>query len=419
LKIIRPLKTAILNLKGDFSMSVATAEIFVHASARTAYRAFTNSTSMREWLCDVATAEARPSGRIYMWWNSDFYSSGHYLELEENKKVKFRWFSNLDPVPTEVTVTIAEKDGGALVHLDHQIPDDEAWKGKVESFREEWMESFENLKSVLETGLDLRIANRPMMGIAPGDFTAEQAEALGVPVREGMRLDGVLDGMGAQKCGVQKDDVIVKFADHDLHNDASSFVKAIAGKKGGDKVEVVFYRGAEKKTVTMELGKRPMPEVPFEPAELAKRARALYEPALAELKKCFRGVSDEQAMKRPAPEEWSALETVAHLVFGERFNSLILAGMIDGYEPVADGFNSNVNAQAQAMVQANPSIKLMLDALRRASEETLAFAALIPEDFAANSKGSYYRFGSGLLQPNFHLNAHLQQIREALAAAKG
>jgi hypothetical protein len=257
-----------------------------------------------------------------------------------------------------------------------------------------------------------------MMGIAPGDFSAEQAEALGVPVREGMRLDGVIDGMGAQKCGLQKDDVIVEFAGHALRNDPSSFPSAIAGKKGGDKVEVVFYRGAEKKTVTMELGKRPMPEVPFDPKELAQRARALYEPALAELKKCFRGVTDEQAMQRPAPNEWSALETVAHLIMGERFNVMILTGMIDGYEPTADGFNSNVNAQVQALVQANPSVKLTLDALRRAVEETLAYAALIPADFAANSKGSYYRFGSGLLQPNFHLTAHLQQIKEALAAAK-
>jgi uncharacterized protein YndB with AHSA1/START domain len=400
-------------------MPVVTSEIFVQASVKTAYRAFTNSTSLREWLCDGATVAPRPQGRMYLYWNGDFYSSGHYLELEEDKFVKFRWFSNLDTAATEVTVTITEKDGGAHVRLDHQVPDKKTWNKKAESFREDWEKSLENLKSVLETGLDLRIANRPMMGIIPGDFTAEQAHALGVPVLEGMRLDNVVDGMGAQKCGLQKNDIIVEFAGHPLHNDAgASFAAAIAGKKGGDKVEVVFYRGAEKKTVTMELGRRPMPEVPFAPAELANHAREIYEPALAELEKCFEGVSDAQAMKHPAPEEWSALETVAHLIFGERFNVVFLTSLIDGYEAVADGFGSNVHAQVQSMVQANPSIKLMLDALRRVSEETLAFAALIPEDFAKNNKGSYYRFGSNLLQPNFHLTAHLEQIKDALAAAK-
>ena len=398
-------------------MSIVTAEIYVNAPVKFAYRAFANSTSMREWLCDVATVEPRAGGRIYLCWNGDFYSSGHYLEVEENKRVKFRWFSNMDPVPTEVTVTVSEKDGGALVLLDHEIPDDEAWKTKAESFRKEWVESLENLKSVLETGVDLRVANRPMLGIVPGDFTEEQATALGVPIREGVRLDGVVDGMGAQKCGLQRDDVIVEFAGHALRSDASSFASAIAGKKGGEKIEVVFYRGAEKKTVTMELTKRPMPEVPFDSAELAKRARAMYEPALAELEACFAGVSDEQAMTRPEPNEWSALETVAHLISGERFNALILTGLIDGYEPVTDGFGSNVHAQVQALVKASPSIELMLNALRRAAEETLAYAALIPAEFVAN-KGSYYRFGSGLLQPNFHLTAHLEQIKEALAAAK-
>jgi uncharacterized protein YndB with AHSA1/START domain len=34
-------------------MTIVTAEVFVNAPAKMAYRAFTNSTSLREWLCDV------------------------------------------------------------------------------------------------------------------------------------------------------------------------------------------------------------------------------------------------------------------------------------------------------------------------------------------------------------------------------
>jgi len=81
-------------------MSTVTAEIFVHAPVKQAYRAFTNATSLREWLCDVATVEPHPRGRMYLWWRGDFYSSGHYLELDADKRVKFRWYSNLDPAPT-------------------------------------------------------------------------------------------------------------------------------------------------------------------------------------------------------------------------------------------------------------------------------------------------------------------------------
>ncbi|MBI5963567.1 MAG: SRPBCC domain-containing protein [Chloroflexi bacterium] len=398
-------------------MSTGSAEILVHAPIKSVYRAFTNATSLREWLCDVATVDPHPRGRMYLWWVGDFYSSGHYLELDENKRVRFRWYSNIDPAPTEVAVTVTEKEGSTLVQLDHPVPNGTEWTGKAESFRDNWVESLENLKSVLETGIDLRIANRPMLGIFPGDFTEEQALALGVTIRDGMRLDGVLEGMGAEKAGLQKDDVLVGMAGHPITREFNTLLTAIAGKKGGDKVEVIFHRGAEKKTVTMELSKRPMADVPFNTAELFKRARELYEPGLAEVEKCFEGYTDAQAMARPDEKEWSALEVVAHLIHGERFNQIFVTGLIDGYEPVTDGFGSNVNAQVQATVKANPSIALMLSELRHAVEETLAYASFLPDDFLAN-KGSYYRFGSGLLQPNTHLTTHAQQIRDALSAAK-
>ncbi len=398
-------------------MTVVTAETFVQAPLKSAYRAFTNSTSLREWLCDVATVDVHPRGRMYLWWRGDFYSSGHYLAIEENKSVKFRWYASIDPAPTEVNVVFTEKDGGVHVRMDHEVPSDESWKKIAEGFRENWEYSLRNLKSVLETGIDLRIAERPMLGIFPGDFSEEQAVALGVPVREGLRLDGLVDGMGAQHAGLQKNDVLVGMAGKPITNDFNSLPNAIEGKKGGDVIEVVFYRGAEKMTVNMELSKRPMPDVPFEPAELAKRARALYELALAELEKCFEGYTDEQAMKRPEANEWSALETVAHLIHGERFNTNYLSNLVDGYEPTTDGFGSNVNASVEATMRANPSIRGMLDELRRISEEYMIYVELLPKEFVAN-KGSYYRLGQGLLQANFHLNGHTEQIKAALEAAK-
>jgi hypothetical protein len=59
---------------------------------------------------------------------------------------------------------------------------------------------------------------------------------------------------------------------------------------------------------------------------------------------------------------------------------------------------------------------MMLYTLRRSVEETLAYTELIPEEFTQNA-GSFYRFGYNLIQPNFHITAHMQQIKEALAAA--
>jgi hypothetical protein len=288
----------------------------------------------------------------------------------------------------------------------------------AEGFRENWQDSLRNLKSVLETGIDLRIAERPMLGIVPGDFSEEQRKSLGVPVHEGLRLDGTVDGMGAKRAGLERDDVIISMAGKPITNDFSSLQVALGGKKGGDVVEVILYRGAEKKTVSMELTKRPMADVPFNPVELSKQARALMEPALAEVEACFKGYTDQQAMQRPEPNEWSALEVIAHLIQNERFNMNYLSSLIDGYEPTTDGFGGNINEAMAATVKANPSIKLMLEALHRSVDEILLYVEMIPAEFVAN-KGSYYRFGTGLLQPGFHLTSHTEQIKKALEAASG
>lgn len=398
-------------------MPAVTAEIEVKAPVKYVYRAFTNSTSLREWLCDVATVDPHPNGRMYLWWHGDFYSSGHYLELEENKKIVFQWYSSNDPDSTEVTVTLVETDGTTNLKLDHAVPDDGSWIMRATEFLEYWEESLQNLKSVLETGIDMRIANRPMIGILPGDFTEEQAKVLGVPVHDGLRIDGVVEGMGAEAAGLQKDDVIIRMAGKPITREFSSLLNAISGKKGGDTVEVVFHRGHEKKTIAMKLSRRTMPELPFDPAELAKRARDIYEPALAEVEECFKGINDKQATKRPDLAEWSALEIIAHLIHTERFNSTFLASLIAGYELTADGFGSNVTPQMEATVKANPSVKLMLDLLRRTVEEVLLFTELIPEDFTAN-KGSYYRYAYNLLQPSLHITSHIQQIKDVLAAVR-
>ena len=397
-------------------MTTVTAEVLVNAPLKQAYRAFTNSTALREWLCDVATAQAHPGGRMYAWWRGNYYFAGHYLELEQDRCVKFRWIPSENLVPTDVTVTFETKDVNVSTQLEHYVPDSESSQALAESLRENWVEAFENLKSVLETGVDLRIASRPMLGIMPGDFTEEQASTLGVPVREGLRLDGLVAGMGAERAGLQKDDVLVGMAGHPITTDFNTLPLAIAGKKGGDTIEVEFYRGPEKKTVAMELSRRPMPEVPFDAAELARRAREIYEPALAELEQCFKGVSDERALRRPDPNEWSALEIVAHLIINERFNSTFLASLMDGNEPLYDSGGNNITEQGQAMVRANPSVKQMLDLLRRSVEEVLAYTELIPESFVTN-KASYWRYGFGLLQPNLHITTHAQQIKDALGAA--
>jgi uncharacterized protein YndB with AHSA1/START domain len=398
-------------------LTTVKAEKFVKASPAQVYYAFTHAIALHEWLCDFATVAPRPGGRMYLWWHGDFYSAGEYTALEENKSVAFTWFGRGDPGPSQVKVTLEPKDGGTNVVMAHTIPDWTGWKSSPEEFLREWADSLENLAQVLETGLDKRTFDRPMLGINIRDFSPEIAKALGVPVTQGVRLDNLLEEMGAYKAGLRKDDVLVQLAGKPITNDYGSLVASLQGRKGGDKVEVVFYRGPEKKTVTMELTRRPMPEIPWEPVELAKAVRLKYDEALATLEQCFAGVSETEADLRPAPAEWSAKDTLAHLIQTERNSVANLDDVVGGYERLSDDWGGNIDAHIQATAAAYKTVQGMLDELKRLTAEVVAFLAALPPEFIAR-KSSYFLWAWQLLQGQSHTLSHVEQIKVAISAAR-
>ena len=370
----------------------------------------------QEWLCDFATVAPRPGGRIYLWWHGDFYSAGEYVSLEENKSLKFKWFARFEPAASEVTVTLTPKGGGTLVALAHTVPDSEEWQERAKGFKAEWDSTLPNLASVLETGLDRRTFDRPMLGININDFSPEIAMALGVPVTQGVRIDSPLEEMGAYKAGLRKDDVLVQFNGKPITNDFGSLVTALQGKKGGDKVEVVFYRGAEKKTVTMELSRRPVPDIPWQPAELARQVRAKYDESLAALEQCFQGVTEAEADREPAAGEWSAKQTLAHLIHSERNWIANLDDVVGGYERLADDWTGNIPAHVNATVMAYKNVQGMFDELKRLADEAVAFLAAMPPEFLTR-KCSYYRAAWQMLEAQSHTFSHVEQIKLAAIAA--
>jgi uncharacterized protein YndB with AHSA1/START domain len=394
------------------------AEKFVNVSPAQIYFAFTRAIALHEWLCDYATVAPHPGGRMYLWWHGDFYSAGEYTALEENKLVAFTWFGRGDPGPSRVKVILEAKNGGTNVIMEHTIPVWKGWKGTPEGFQHEWIVSLENLASVFETGLDRRIFDRPMLGISLNDFNPAIAKAMQVPVSDGIRLDGTVEGMGARQAGLRKDDVMVAMDGKTLTNDYSSLVTALQGKKGGDKVEVTFYRGPQKMTTLMELTRRPVPDISWEPAGLAGAVRAQYDESLAALEKCFAGVSEAEADFQPAPGEWSAKDVLAHLIEEERNWLATLDDFIGGYERFTDDSGGNIQAHVHAIVAAYGTARGLLEELKRLSDELVAYLAGLPAEFVAR-KGSYFQVASGILTGNaLHTQSHLEQINAAIAAAR-
>ena len=60
----------------------------VNVPVEQAYFAFTNATALQSWLCNTAEIVANENGRIYLWWNVGYASSGVFQNIEENEKVK-------------------------------------------------------------------------------------------------------------------------------------------------------------------------------------------------------------------------------------------------------------------------------------------------------------------------------------------
>jgi membrane-associated protease RseP (regulator of RpoE activity) len=255
-----------------------------------------------------------------------------------------------------------------------------------------------------------------MLGIVGGDeLDTKIAAELGVPVGEGIRLDGLVEGMGAQAAGLQKDDVIVHLGGQPITG-WQTLLATLGTHQAGDKVQVSFYRGPNQHTVTLELSRRPMPDVPPTAKALAETIRGTDDELDTELARLFEGVTEAEASHEPAPGEWSAKQIIAHLIAAKRDTQVQIAALITGDE--LNAFTSNETIRVKGLASAFPTVPDLLAELKRAETETVAMLAALPEEFVAR-KSSYVRLGTELLSDGgLHTRGHCEQIRAAIEAAR-
>ncbi len=381
------------------------------------YRAFTSSTALRGWFSDVALADPRKGGRFYAGWNDGYYAAGEYVSCLPNKKVVFTWHGRGEPAPTRVQVAIAEKKGITTVTVTHSgIGSGKAWAKTAKEIGRGWEYAMRNLKSTLETGEDLRLTMRPMLGIMLGSaLDANAAKLLSVPVTEGVLLDGIVEGMGAQAAGLRAGDVLVSLGGKKVS--PTTLPLALQNRQAGDKVAVKYYRGPTLNTTTMELWKRPLPDMPATPAELSKRVGEMYIELDKELEKCFEGVTEAEASFKPSPTEWSAKDIICHLMVGERDGHSALAEIIEGIQRYYDAFGGNVSERHIALMAVFPTYRQLLDEYKRTEAETIALLAALPVQVVAR-KADWWLLCFNWLQPPLHNHGHFDNIRELIGKAR-
>jgi S1-C subfamily serine protease len=109
---------------------------------------------------------------------------------------------------------------------------------------------------------------RAYLGIDMSGVTSDLAKDLNLPAKQGALIQTVVDGGPADKASLRGGrtdtdsgvaaggDLLIKVDGKDIKT-PDDVATAIADDKPGDRVVIEYYRGNDKRTVTVELGKRP------------------------------------------------------------------------------------------------------------------------------------------------------------------
>jgi uncharacterized protein YndB with AHSA1/START domain len=387
----------------------------IKASIKKVYQSFTSSVALESWFSDFAEIVPIEKGRFYAYWNPGHYADGIIKEIVENQRISLTWRGKGEPIETDVELSFEEESDGTLVKILHSnLGTTGDWIETTKAIRSGWEFAIHNLKSLLETGLDRRIYDRPMLGLYPNQVVDEvMIEKFNLPVKTGIQIGGVVEGLGADIAGIKADDVIFSLNGYELKG-FNDFAGAISGVNAGDVVEVVYFRGDQKFTVDMELSHRPSPQIPDSPADLAKKISQSYEDFDRELDKTFVGVNDVEASFSPNANEWSAKETLVHLLYSERWLHLAISCTVADQR--AGGF-VNQTELIRAMADTY-SLSELITELKKCEQITVRMISALPNDFAKDKRryvSFASSFGHGFAK---HSLSHLPQIQAVIETAR-
>jgi uncharacterized protein YndB with AHSA1/START domain len=384
-----------------------------------AFEALTKASELREWCCDRAWTEIRLGGRYELHWNSGYWTDGKFIELEPPQRAAVTWQGTGEPGETIVAFTVELHASGVRVTVTHRgFGAGDVWDRALAESEAGWSKGLENLKSTLETGIDLRLARQPFLGIHLDLLTPQRAAEEGIAAENGIYVLDTVAGSGAQEAGLAKGDVIVR-----LGNSATpgfqELGQALRTHQPGDLVEVEWVRGQDRTVLPIRLGTRPVADLPETAHELAERLAAHYEEVNEELRAALSGLGEEQAEQAPAPESWSVKQVLAHLSDSERTShvfgvNVAVNGWLDG-EPL---YPDQIPGRLEAVLAVTPTLAGLLERLSADQAETVALVRHLPADTLAH-KARFRRLAQQVLAALDHTREHVEQIRQALQALRG
>jgi len=387
----------------------------VNAALAEVFRAFTGRLPLRMWLCADAQVDPRSEGRILLWWADGHHTAGEFTEFDPGTRIAWRWHGRGEPGPTDVAVALAPTEDGTNVAVEQRgFGPDEPWDAPFEAARRRWTEGLENLASVWGmTGIDLRVARRPVLGIYLGEFVEGPEGGLPAGTR-GIGVTGALEGSGAEACGLLRGDVVIELNGISLKQ-LDDFGPAMEGKRAGDAVSMTYYRDGDRVETSLTFSARPAsPDVPDKAVDLARVIEAQYAGFAVELDDIVADVTEEAASVRPGEDSWSIREILAHLVLFERCFQQWISMCVEGEE--LREFAATVRTRVEALLARFPSVRELVAELLSCRAETVSLLGGLPEEFVARPE--YVRMGQIMIGEEIHSTLHLAQLRRTIAAIR-
>lgn len=368
------------------------------------WQAFTKAEHIGYWFGDAIEIDLRVGGAYIVRGTCGIRLDTTVERLVEGRRLVLRPTRRGDDARIEVDLV---KLSGAETRVMIADPDSED-DGP-------WSEALENLRSMWERGIDLREARRAVMGIGPRDITPAERPLAGVPSGLGVRLNAVLKGGPAENAGLRLGDIVVSFDGAQVRN-GEDLVRAIQARRPEDVALVRAVRNGEEVLAPVMLGRRSgRGDPPPTRERLIETMRAAMAVASPKLQAAVDGLSDEDSYRPEGPDAWSVAQVLAHLSLVERMLQCWIDQAARGARPAIDSDPCTNAGRIAGVLETRPTVRELLERIRRDEEETIAFLSHLPAD-VARFKPRWARVAFTALDYHTHSEDHLGQIARIRSA---